>query len=134
MRLRMKKNKKIAIVIAALAIAIIACVIFWALGTPEETEAQETITLEDGQSFVFARLTSIIGNEITYVIVEQQDDSTYSETQEEGQLQIPVGTEVITKLGTSTTFSRLASGDVIRLLMQQTQEGEKEVVKIWIIE
>lgn len=130
----MKKNKKIAIVIAALAIAIIACVIFWALGTPEETEAQETITLEDGQSFVFARLTSIIGNEITYVIVEQQDDSTYSETQEEGQLQIPVGTEVITKLGTSTTFSRLASGDVIRLLMQQTQEGEKEVVKIWIIE
>lgn len=130
----MKKNKKIAIVIAALAIAIIACVIFWKSGTPEETEAQETITLEDGQSFVFARLTSIIGNEITYVIVEQQDDSTYSETQEEGQLQIPVGTEVITKLGTSTTFSRLASGDVIRLLMQQTQEGEKEVVKIWIIE
>lgn len=133
----MKKHTKIALVIMALLIAVIAIIAYVILlkpGTPEETDAQEVITLEDGQSLVFAKLTSVIGNEITYVTVEEQDNSIYRETQETGQLQIPVGTEVITKLGTSTTFSRLASGDIIRLLMQQTQEGEEETVKIWIME
>ena len=39
---------------------------------------------------------------------------TYAETDVTGQMQIPVGTEVETKLGTITTFSRLSSGDIIK--------------------
>lgn len=132
----MKQYKKTIVVITLLiaAIAIIACVIIFKSKAPEQTDTQEVITLEDGQSLMYAKLTAVIGNEITYVIVEGQGDSTYHETQQEGQLQIPVGTEVITKLGTSTTFSRLASGDIIRLLMQQTQEDKEEAVKIWIVQ
>ena len=48
------------------------------------------------------------------------------------QTTIPVGTDVITKLGTTTTFARLASGDVIQMLVEK--DGEQEViVKIWIV-
>lgn len=46
---------------------------------------------------------------------------------------IPVGTEVVTKPGSVTTFSRLAAGDMIRCLMQE-EDGEAVILKIWIEE
>ncbi len=47
------------------------------------------------------------------------------------QLQIPVGTEVITKLGTSTTFTSLSKGDVIAIALET---GTEIIDKIWIVE
>ena len=45
---------------------------------------------------------------------------------------IPVGTEVITKLGTTTTFSRLAAGDYVALIMEE--DGDEQVImKVYII-
>ena len=51
-----------------------------------------------------------------------------------GQIQIPVGTEVETKLGTVTTFSRLSNGDIIKMLLQKDDTGSNELMKIWIVE
>ena len=59
---------------------------------------------------------------------------TYVETDVTGQMQIPVGTEVETKLGTITTFSRLSNGDIIKMLLQKDDTGKKALMKIWIIE
>lgn len=59
---------------------------------------------------------------------------TYIETGETGQMQIPVGTEVQTKLGTITTFSRLSGGDIIKMLLQRDDVGDKVLMKIWIVE
>ena len=60
--------------------------------------------------------------------------TTYTETGKTGQIQIPVGTDVETKLGTITTFSRLSNGDTIRMLMQKNDNGGEELLKIWIVE
>ncbi len=57
----------------------------------------------------------------------------YTALEEERTATIPVGTEVVTKLGTVTTFSRLASGDVMKILVDNA--GEEDVIlKIWILE
>lgn len=65
----------------------------------------------------------------------QGDDTiAYIETDKTGQIQIPVGTEVETKLGTVTTFSRLSNGDIIKMLLQKDDAGNKELIKIWIVE
>lgn len=59
---------------------------------------------------------------------------TYTETGVTGHMQIPVGTEVETKLGTVTTFSRLSNGDIIRMFLQEDDTGNKVLMKIWIME
>lgn len=59
---------------------------------------------------------------------------TYTETDETSQMQIPVGTEVETKLGTITTFSRLSNGDIIKMLLQKDDTGTNALLKIWIME
>ena len=45
---------------------------------------------------------------------------------------IPVGTEVITKLGTTTTFSRLAAGDYVALVMEE-EDGEQIIMAVYIV-
>lgn len=57
--------------------------------------------------------------------------ASYTETGESASYQIPVGTDVITQLGVTTTFSRLAAGDVIALLLE---EGTDNILKIWIVQ
>ncbi len=48
-------------------------------------------------------------------------------------VQIPVGTQVTTRLGTVTTFSRLAAGDNIKMLVQE-KEDEQIILEIWIVD
>jgi len=158
--------------------------------------SNQELVLEEGQELLYAKITSISGNEMEYTVLEAQTvdleemgngrernglnqnpdgqsdngkmpsggkrssdgkmpsedkngkalvekpsaDSqnrtatTYTETEKTGQIQIPVGTDVETKLGTITTFSRLSNGDTIRMLMQKTDNGSDELVKIWIVE
>ena len=55
--------------------------------------------------------------------------------EEEGQEQttlIPVGTDVITRLGATVTFSRLATGENVALIMEE-DEGQKVIVKVYIL-
>ena len=61
----------------------------------------------------------------------QSGRSAYTETGETKSWQIPVGTDVITSLGVTTTFSRLSAGNVIAVL---TEEGTDNILKIWIVE
>ena len=58
------------------------------------------------------------------------DSSAYTLTGETKSLEVPVGTEVITKLGVVTTFSRLSSGNIIAVLLE---EGTDNILKIWIV-
>ena len=170
--------------------------------------SNQEIVLEEGQELLYAKITSISGNEMDYALLEAQtidleemgngrngraqdagrrssdgdmpsgggpsfngdmpsrdqngnmadsttpsDDqnrkssretsnadaqnrtmTTYTETGKTGQIQIPVGTDVETKLGTITTFSRLSNGDTIRMLMQKADNGGEDLLKIWIVE
>ena len=54
-----------------------------------------------------------------------------AESGETREWQIPVGTDVITSLGVTTTFSRLSAGDVIAVL---TEVGTDNILKIWIVQ
>lgn len=56
--------------------------------------------------------------------------TAYTLTGETKSLEVPVGTEVITKLGVVTTFSRLSSGNIIAVLLE---EGTDNILKIWIV-
>ena len=50
--------------------------------------------------------------------------------QQKVSYRIPVGTDVITTLGATTTFSHLEEGDTIAILMEQDSEV---ILKIWMI-
>ena len=56
---------------------------------------------------------------------------TYEETGETADYEIPVGTTVITKLGTEATFSSLSSGDVIAIAIEK---GSGVIDRIWIVQ
>lgn len=230
-RVKNRKNKKIRIIVLLvlfMAVGVGTC--YWYLPKAHAADESQEPVLEEGQEYVYAKITSILGNEIEYVIVdaqtvdfkdiqengsekkeyggtenvggEMQDAvtqngekpsagempdmggmpdmgsmpsaggmpdmgsmpvrsnadtadgpgiqqpsvqnaadtaqdiviTTYTETDEAGQMQVPVGTEVETKLGTVTTFSRLSNGDIIKMLLQKDDTGNKELIRIWIME
>ena len=84
--------------------------------TPETTEAPEAEALETG----------------TPETAEAPGDGRPAVAAGETKTwQIPVGTDVITTLGVSTTFSRLSAGDVIAVL---TEAGTDNILKIWIVQ
>lgn len=58
---------------------------------------------------------------------------TYTLTGEKKELRIPVGTTVTTSLGTTTTFSRLASGDMLKLVLETSNDGTETITSIWIV-
>lgn len=203
----MEKVKWI-VVIFILFMAAGAGVYCWYLPQTHAADENNEPALEEGQEYAYAKITSILGNEMTYVELEAQTVDfndlrekdganenasgakrdmagqreervsdgdmqnipaagampansaaaragrsgvqktpaqdktdytqaavmTYSETDVTGQIQIPVGTEVETKLGTVTTFSRLSNGDIIKMLLQKDDTGSNELMKIWIVE
>lgn len=47
---------------------------------------------------------------------------------------IPVGTAVHTTADTETTFSRLAAGDFVKLLLETTEDGGETIVEIWMLQ
>lgn len=203
----MEKVKWI-VVILILFMAAGAGIYCWYLPQTHAADENNEPVLEEGQEYAYAKITSILGNEMTYVELEAQTVDfndlrekdganenasgakrdmagqreervsdgdmqnipaagampansaaaragrsgvqktsaqdktdytqaavmTYSETDVTGQIQIPVGTEVETKLGTITTFSRLSNGDIIKMLLQKDDTGSNELMKIWIVE
>lgn len=56
--------------------------------------------------------------------------SAFTDTGEIRSFEIPAGTQVITKLGVETTFSRLSAGNIIALLLEK---GTNNILKIWVV-
>lgn len=65
--------------------------------------------------------------------LDKSSKKIYTLTDETGSTTIPVGTDVITSLGKTTTFSRLSNGDIIKMIMEKDSGGEKVVVGVWIV-
>lgn len=57
----------------------------------------------------------------------------YTSANKSATMTIPVGTDVITSLGNKTTFSRLSNGDVIKMIVETDQDGNKVIVGIWMV-
>ena len=47
---------------------------------------------------------------------------------------IPVGVTVHTAADTDTTFSRLASGDLLKILLETDTDGNEVIVEIWMLQ
>lgn len=106
-----------------------------------QRQQQEVLAAQAGQSAVeagenqvlqYGGISTIAGNEITIKVLEAKNQREYTETGETMEYRIPVGTDVETRLGSITTFSRLASGDRIAILFD-TAEQEEFIRKIWIV-
>ena len=65
--------------------------------------------------------------------LDKSSKKIYTLTDETGSTTIPVGTDVITSFGKTTTFSRLSNGDIIKMIMEKDSGGEKVVVGVWIV-
>jgi hypothetical protein len=125
-----KKKSKIWIILIILLLVVGAGVAYWRYDTEMKAAAamEDTLPeLEEGQEYMYVRITSILGNEMTGTIYEDDKETGSQQT-----WTIPVGTDVVTKLGTTTSFSRLASGDYIRMLMQNGTDSQ-DILKIWIV-
>ena len=175
-------------------IATGAGIVFWS-GRSEE------ILLKENQRYVYAYITSIQGNEITYMEVEESLIASLTESEdnvseekevkrnseseadqdESGRFQdrgnmpdmenmpdmgnmpdmsnmpdrgdnsdreevqfgrmsetvttyIPVGVTVHTAADISTTFSRLASGDLIKMLVEKNEADSDVIEEIWMLQ
>lgn len=64
---------------------------------------------------------------------QEMQKTQYKLSGESVTVLIPVGTQVTTKLGTVTTFSRLAAGDTVKMLVQE-ENGEQIILEMWIVD
>ncbi len=71
-------------------------------------------------------VTSSANDTFTY------DGVTYRLTEESATMQIPVGTDVTTRLGSVTTFASLSAGDCVALVVQEV-DGEQVIMAVYII-
>lgn len=184
----MKKKRIAGIGLVLLVILAFCGGIFFMMGSSEE------ITLTENQKYIYGYITSIQGNEMTYVEIEEsvieamletETESTQKETartesseKEEmltesedisdrenddmgnmpgrGEMSdmgnmsrgeafdmemtsavtvyIPVGVTVHTAADVATTFSRLASGDLVKILVETTKDGQDVIEEIWMLQ
>lgn len=121
-----KKTGKIIGIAVAFVLVLAAAI---GLLSTSKQDSSEEIVLESNQALKQVKIQAIYGNEINGTLIEGD-----TESQELQTWVIPVGTEVVTKLGTTTTFSRLANGDQIQLLTQTLEDGSETILKVWITE
>lgn len=198
------RHKKVGIGVALSAALVL--VLFIASDAFGSVSASDTVALSAGQSLVYATITSIEGNEITYTKIDsdvaeellkrqEEEESQKDETKKDGSqtkdqssgdhadagmpsggempagtdstdrpqqqggssdestetsdaqsqpsmspnmqsqgesvtAQIPVGTTV----HTTTTFSRLRSGDFIKILLDTDADGDQVISEIWMLQ
>lgn len=155
---RAQKRKK-RLIISLVIIVILSASGFLGYKYYQQKKAAENseaiVAVSDGQELVYASVTLVAGNNITVDILQEttssaeesaettdmkssgmkagrsDSGSSYAETGESTQYQIPVGTVVITKLGTSATFSSISTGNVLAIALE---EGTDIIDKVWIIE
>ena len=80
------------------------------------------LTAGENQRILFGQITDIVGNEMKLLPGEYKEENGrgfFTAGSGEIEYQIPVGTQVETKLGAVTTFSRLATGDVVEILLEE---------------
>ena len=124
-----KKKSKLWIWLLLLVLVVAAGSGFWyQKSNAQQTMEEEEIVLQENQELINVRITQMLGNEMTGSIVTEDR----KQQQEEKTWMIPVGTEVVTKLGTTTTIARLSSGDTIQMLMQTGESADGDILKIWI--
>lgn len=87
-----------------------------------EAAEEYIMTAGENQEILSGRITDMVGNEMTLSMTDQTRE-----------YQIPVGTDVKTKLGAVTTFSRLAAGDNIQMLVEK-DGADGCILEIQIIE
>lgn len=169
----MKKKVTIVVVIVLVIVLIAACVM-WRIGGVETESA-----LGDHQKYVYAYVSSIEGNEVTYMEVDEsvakaaeerakekakaEDGAGSDSTGQSGQMQmppdmdstempqgapvgmsdmtgetvttmIPVGVTVHTTSDTTTTFSCLAAGDLLKILVETDTDGNEVIEEIWMLQ
>ena len=168
----MKKKVTIVVVIVLVIVLIAACVM-WRIGGVETESA-----LGDHQKYVYAYVSSIEGNEVTYMEVDESvakaaeerakekakaEDAGSDSTGQSGQMQmppdmdstempqgapggmsdmtgetvttmIPVGVTVHTTSDTTTTFSCLAAGDLLKILVETDTDGNEVIEEIWMLQ
>lgn len=115
--------KKKLVLIGVVLLLVTATIAFKTINGKEQAAAAESakdITAGDNQKLLSGQIAAINGNEITFS----------PKNEEEKIMTIPVGTSVYTKLGTTTTFSRLATGDEVTILIED--DGTESIVKVWI--
>lgn len=154
----MKKKVTIVVVILLVIVLIAACVM-WKMGGVEAESV-----LRDNQKYVYAYVSSIEGNEVTYTEVDESaakaaeerakekaeaEDGAGSDSTEMPQgapggmsdmtgetvtTMIPVGVTVHTTSDTTTTFSRLAAGDLLKILVETDTDGNEVIEEIWMLQ
>ncbi len=130
----MKKKWKILtgllVICLLMAVGVAAFFVLRAKNSfPGGFSGKETKTVEVqagiGEEVEYVQLVAVRGNEITYVLTGSGGN------REEATILIPVGTDVITKLGTVTTFSRLRAGDNVALVKDK---GTGEITAVYIVD
>lgn len=123
-----KKKSKLWIWLVLLILVVAAGGVFkYQQVKAQQEEQEEEIVVLENQELINVRITKMLGNEMTGSIVTEDNKQGEAQT-----WMIPVGTEVVTKLGTTTTFARLSSGDTIQMLMQTEEANGSSILKIWI--
>ena len=124
-----KKKSKVWIFLALLILVLVAgggAYKYQQVQAQQEAKEEEIIVL-DNQELINVRIIKMLGNEMTGSIVTEENKQGETQT-----WMIPVGTDVVTKLGTTTTFARLSSGDTIQMLTQADESDDRNILKIWI--
>lgn len=126
-----KKKSKVWLwlVLLLLAVAAGGGVYGYQQVTAQQETKEEEIVVLDNQELIQVRITKMLGNEMTGSLVTGEKGQGETKT-----WMIPVGTDVVTKLGTTTTFARLSSSDTIQMLMQKNETGDDSILKIWIVQ
>lgn len=131
-----KKEKCRGVWLLPLMLVLIGAAVFYYQRQQQEVLAaqagQSTVEAGENQVLQYGDISTIVGNEITIKVLESQNQRDYTDTGKTIEYRIPVGTDVETRLGSITTFSRLASGDRIAILFD-TAEQEEWIRKIWIV-
>lgn len=124
----MNKKKMMISLLVILMITVCGASYYYKKNQAEATtvESSEEVTAGENQKIMRGEISEIKGNDIKFTLTEEKT------TEKTMEMIIPVGTDVVTKLGTTTTFARLAAGDVVQLLMEN--DGTEDVIlKMWIV-
>ena len=192
----MKKKKIAGILLGGIFVLTVCCGIFLIKGNSEE------LLLKENQKYVYGYITSIQGNEMTYMEMEESvieamlEPEAEASQEEEKKVEekkgetsenakkpdggrgsrgdrpsgmpnmgsmpermpnmenmpsmegfnfsmeatsaitvyIPVGVTVHTVADTTTTFSRLANGDLLKILVETNADGKDIIEEIWMLQ
>jgi hypothetical protein len=69
----------------------------------------------------------------TEIPQENGGANTSNKSQKTVTVQIPVGVTVHTTSDTNTTFSRIRSGDILKVLFQTDDDDKEVIVGIWMV-